>query len=87
MVEDRVAETNSKAAVRGLILTILPSLTHFCVQELPEIELVPIASTTKECTSVEDRVMETNSKAAVRALIHIVKSPAISDAHLNPEIV
>ena len=62
-------------------------LTHFCVQELPEIELVPIASTTKECTSVEDRVMETNSKAAVRALIHIVKSPAISDAHLNPEIV
>ena len=65
-VEDRVTETNSKAAVRGLILTILPSLWHFCVKELPEIELVPIASATKECTSVEDRVMETNPKAAVR---------------------
>ena len=86
-MEDRVTERNSKAAVRGLILTILPSLTHFCDQKLPEIELVQIASTTKECTSVEDRVMETNSKAAVRGLIHIVKNPAISDAHLNPEIV
>ena len=86
-VEDRVTERNSKAAVRNLILTVLPSLTHFCDQKLPEIELVQIASTTKECTSVEDRVMETNSKAAVRGLIHIVKSPAISDAHLNPEIV
>ena len=40
------------------------SLTHFCVQELPEIE--PITSTTKEPTSVEDQVTETNSKAAVR---------------------
>ena len=42
------------------------SLTHFCTQELPEIELVPIVSTTKESTSVEDRAMETSSKAAVR---------------------
>ena len=63
------------------------SLTHFCVQELPEIEPVAITSTTKECTSVEDRVMETNPKASVRGLIHIVENPAISDAHLNPEIV
>ena len=87
MVEDRVAETNSKEAVRGLILTILPSLTHFCVQKLPEIELVSIASTTKEYTSVEDRVMETNSKGGVRGLIYIFKNHAISDAHLNPEII
>ena len=44
------------------------SLTHICVQELPENELVAIVSATKECTSesVKDRVMETNSKAAVR---------------------
>ena len=86
-VEDPVAETNFKAAVRWLILTILRSLWHFCVQELPEIELVAITSTTKQCTSVEDRVMETNSKAAVRGLIHIVENPAISDAHMNPEII
>ena len=47
---------------------LLPSisLTHFCAQELPEIELVPIVSTTKEYSSVEDQVMETNSMAAVR---------------------
>ena len=87
-VEDRVTETNSKAAVRGLILTTPAiSLTHFCAQELPEIELVPIASTTKKSTSVEDRVMETNPKSAVRGLIHIVENPAFSDAHLNPGIV
>ena len=75
-------ETNSRAAVRGLIL-ILPSLslTHFSFQEfqVPEIELVAIASTTKECTSVpvEDQVLQTlqtNSMAAVRGLIHILSS-------------
>ena len=73
-MEVPVTETNSKAAVRGLILTILPSLWHFCAKELPEIELVPIALATKECTSVEDRVMETNPKSAVRGLIHIVEN-------------
>ena len=43
------------------------SLTHICVQELPENELA-VVSATKECASAEpeDRVMETNSKAAVR---------------------
>ena len=51
--------------VDWLLLSYI-SLTHLCAQELPEIELVPIVSTTKERTSVEDRVMETNSKAAVR---------------------
>ena len=65
-MEGRVTETNPKAAVSVFLLSYT-SLTHFCVQELPEIELVPIASTTKEPTSVEDRrVTETNSKAAVR---------------------
>ena len=49
-----------------LFLLSYTSLTHFCVQELPEIELVQIVSTTKERTSVEDRVMEISSKAAVR---------------------
>ena len=87
-VEDRVTETNSKAAVKGLILTTPAiSLTRSCAQELPEIEPVPIVSTTKECASVEDRVMETNPKSAVRGLIHIVENPAFSDAHLNPGIV
>ena len=87
---DQVLETNPKAAVRGLILRILPSsLTHL-IQELPvpENELANI-SATKECTSVEseDQDMGTNSKAAVRGLIHIVEIPAFSDAYLNPEIV
>ena len=68
-VEDPVAETNSKAAVRGLFLLTSISLSHFCVQELPEIELSPIASTTKEHTSLEDRVTETNPKAAVSGFI------------------
>ena len=62
-------ETNSKAAVRGLFLLTSISLSHFCVQELPEIELSPIASTTKERTSLEDRVTETNPKAAVSGFI------------------
>ena len=75
-MEDRVTETNSKAAVSGLIL-ILPalhpacSLMHIYIQGLPvpEIELA-IISATKEsrCTSVEseDRDMEAKSKAEVR---------------------
>ena len=57
------------------------SLTHISIKELqvPEIELVAIASTSKECTSVpmEDRVLQTlqtNSKAAVRGMIHILSS-------------
>ena len=54
-----------KQWVDWLLLSYI-SLTHLCAQELPEIELVPIVSTTKERTSVEDRVMETSSKAAVR---------------------
>ena len=87
-MEGRVTETNSKAAVRG-IDCYYPSisLTNFYVQELPKIELVAIASTTKESTSVEDGVMVTNSKAAVRELILIVENPAFSDAHLNSGIV
>ena len=54
-----------KQWVDWLLLSYI-SLTHLCAQELPEIELVPIVSTTKESTSVEDRAMETSSKAAVR---------------------
>ena len=92
-VEDRVMETNFKAAVRGLIL-ILPgpaiSLTHICIQELPLLESeLAIISATKECTSVksEDQDMGTNFEAAVRGLIYIVEIPTFSNAHLTPEIV
>ena len=83
-VENRVTETNSKAAVRGLLF-ILPSLWRTSAsQELPENELVAIVSATKECTSVKERVMETNSKAAVREDLFF--SSHLSDAH-NPGIV
>ena len=80
-VEDRVTETKSKAAVRGLVLFILRSLTHImiCDQELPENELVAIVLATKECTSVKERVMETNSKAAVS---EINSFPPISLTHI-----
>ena len=58
-----------------LFLLSYISLTHLCAQERPEIELVPIASTTKERSSVEDRrVTETNSNAAVREQILILPS-------------
>ena len=84
-VEDRVTETNFKAAVRGLNIIYAISLTHIimiCVQELPEIELVAIASATKESTPVEDRVMDTISNAAVRGLIHTLEIPASSLTHI-----
>ena len=84
-MEDRVTETNVKAAVRGLNIIYAISLTHIimiCVQELPEIELVAIASATKESTPVEDRVMDTISNAVVRGLIHILEIPAISLTHI-----
>ena len=76
-MEDRNTETNSNAAVSGLI-NILPSLSeaHIRVQELLENERA-IVSATKECTSVEDRVMEKFSKAAVRRLILILSSPSV----------
>ena len=81
-VEDRVTETNSKAAVRGFDSYLAISLTHICVQELSEIELVATVSATKERTSVEDRVMDTVSNAVVRRLIHILGIPAFSLTHI-----
>ena len=82
-VEDRVTETNSKAAVRDSYLAI--SLTHIimiCVQELSEIEQVATVSATKERTSVEDRAMVTITNAAVRRFIHILEIPAFSLTHI-----
>ena len=66
-MEDRVLESNSRAAVRGLIHICYPLLTHICIQEPAENEQV-IVSAMKKRTSVEpeDGDMETNSKAAVR---------------------
>ena len=84
-VEDRVTETNSKAAVRGFDSYLAISLTHIimiCVQELSEIELVATVSATKERTSVEDRVMDTVSNAVVRRFIHILGIPAFSLTHI-----
>ena len=84
-MEDRVTETNSKAAVRGFDSNLAISLTHIimiCVQELSEIELVATVSATKERTSVEDRVMDTVSNAVVRRLIHILGIPAFSLTHI-----
>ena len=90
-MEDRVFETNPKAAVRGVdSYPAIISLTHISVQELPENELIVIVSATKECTSLENRVMETIFNAAVRGLIpspYPGDSCLLSDAHVNPEIV
>ena len=84
-MEDRVTETNSKAAVRGFDSNLAISLTHIimiCVQELSEIELVATVSATKERTSVEDRAMVTITNAAVRRFIHILEIPAFSLTHI-----
>ena len=70
---DRVLESNSRAAVRGLIHICYPLLTHICIQEPAENERA-IVSAMEEGTSVEheDGDMETNSKAAVRWSTHIL---------------
>ena len=69
-MEDRVLESNFRAAVRGLIYICFHLLTHIYIQKPAENERA-IVSAMEECTSVEpeDGDMETNSKAAVRGFI------------------
>ena len=71
-VEDRVRETNSKAAVRGLI-RILPSLTHIWIQESSEDPREVIPTTAKYISATGKQVLTLLQSAATLIPVPLIK--------------